>query len=215
MHKLLHTLKLEQIVGLLFVLALHGVALYELWSYRVIPTPVETITLMVSLISPSPPEQPKPPKPEPPKPPKPRPPEPPPPEHQHLVDEAPVMKPDEPVIYAPPPPPPPPVIEMPPLPPQPVQLSGELSVSCPERSPPDYPSLSMRMNEQGKVMLRVELGEDGRVAKAEVKTSSGYRRLDDAALATVKTWRCKPSVRDGVTVRAVALQPFNFILEGR
>ena len=74
--------------------------------------------------------------------------------------------------------------------------------------------LSKRMNEQGKVVLRVELGEDGRVANAEVKTSSGYRRLDDAALNTVKTWRCKPAMRNGVAMRAVALQPFNFILEG-
>ena len=94
-------------------------------------------------------------------------------------------------------------------------LSGELSVSCPERSPPDYPMLARRMNEQGKVVLRVELGEDGRVANATVKTSSGHQRLDAAALNVVKTWRCKPAVQDGVAVRAVALQPFSFILEGR
>jgi protein TonB len=100
-------------------------------------------------------------------------------------------------------------------PPEPVVLASELSVNCPERSPPDYPSQSMRMNEQGKVVLRVELGEDGRVATAEVKTNSGYRRLDEAALNAVKTWRCKPSVRNGVAFRAVALQPFNFVLEGR
>jgi protein TonB len=30
----------------------------------------------------------------------------------------------------------------------------------------------------------------------------------------VKTWRCRPAKRDGQPVRAVALQPFNFILEG-
>lgn len=210
----LHSLKREQLIGLLFVLALHGAALYGLWSYRIIPTPVEAITLMVNLINPPPPEQPKPPKLEPPKPQMPRPPDPPPPEHQHLVAEAPVVKPDEPVVYAPPSPPRP-VIEAPPLPLQPVRLSGELSVACPERSPPDYPLLSMRMNEQGNVVLRVELGEDGRVANAEVKNSSGYKRLDEAALVTVKAWRCKPSVRNGAAVRAIALQPFNFILGER
>lgn len=206
------TLKREQVAGLLFVLVLHGVALYGLWSYRIIPTPVEAITLMVNFINPPPPEQPEPPKPEPPRQPKLRPPDPPPEEHQHLVAEAPIVLPDEPVAYVPPPPP---VIEAPPLPPQPVMLSSELSVNCPERSPPDYPALSMSMNEQGKVVLRVELGEDGRVAKAEVMTSSGSRRLDDAALNTVKTWHCKPPARDGVPVRAVALQPFNFILGER
>jgi len=208
--KSLRSLKQEQLIGLLFVLALHGVALYGLWSYRLIPTPDEAITLMVNLINPQPPEQPKPPKPEPTKP---RPPDLLPPEHPHLVAEAPVVSPDEPVAYSPPPPPP--VVEAPPLPPQPVVLAGELSVSCPERSPPEYPAFSIRLNEQGKVVLRVELGEDGRVTTAEVKTSSSYRRLDDAALNAVKTWRCKPSVRNGLAVRAMALQPFNFTLEGR
>jgi protein TonB len=202
-------MKREQWIGLLFVLALHGAALYGLWSYRIIPAPTDAIAIMVNLINPQPPDRPKP---EPPKPlPKSRPVEPPKP--QQLVAEAPVALPDEPVAYTPPPPPP--VAEVLPLPPQPVVLSGELSVVCPERSPPDYPSLSMRMNEQGKVVLRVELGEDGHVSHLEVKTSSGYQRLDAAALNAVKTWHCKPAMRNGVAVHAVALQPFNFILEGR
>lgn len=212
-------IKGEKLAGLLFVLVLHGVGLYGLMSYHVIPTPEETITLMVNLINPPPPEQPKPPKPkpEPPKPPKPRPVEPPPPEHRHLVVEAPVVQPDEPAAYVPPPPPPPapPVVEASPSPPQPVMLPNDLSVSCSERSPPGYPRLSKRMNEQGKVVLRVELGTDGRMANVAVKTSSGYKRLDDAALSAVKTWRCKPVIQNGVAVAAVALQPFSFILEER
>lgn len=208
MFDFLSRMKGEKLFGLLFVLALHGAGLYGLWSYRVIPAPDEALTLMVNLINPPPPEQAKPPKPAPP--PKSHPPKL--PEHrQHLAVEAPVASPDEPVAYAPPPPLPS-AIE---APPQPVILSGELSVSCPERSPPDYPRLSKRMNEQGKVVLRVELGEDGRVANVAVGTSSGYRRLDDAALGAVKTWRCKPAMQNGVAARAVALQPFNFILEER
>lgn len=209
MFKSLRKLKQEQLIGLLFVLVLHCAALYWLWSYRIIPAPIDALTIMVNLINPQPPEQPKPPKPEPPKQ-KPEPVEPPKP--QQLVAEALVVLPNEPVAYAPPPPP---VVEAPPLPAQPVVLSNELSVSCPERSPPDYPALSMRMNEHGKVVLRVELGEDGHVAHSEVKTSSGYQRLDAAALSAVKTWHCKPAIRNGVAVHALALQPFNFILEGR
>lgn len=207
MFDFLSRMKGEKLFGLLFVLVLHGAGLYGLWSYRVIPAPDEALTLMVNLINPPPSEQAKPPKPAPP--PKSHPPKL--PEHrQHLAVEAPVVSPDEPVAYAPPPLPS--AIE---IPPQPVMLSGELSVSCPERSPPDYPRLSKRMNEQGKVVLRVELGEDGRVANVAVRASSGYRRLDDAALGAIKTWRCKPAMQNGVAVRAVALQPFNFILEER
>ena len=212
MSKSPRSIKPEQWIGLLFVLALHGMALYGLWSYRIIPTPDEAITLMVSLINPPPPEQPKPLRPEPAKAHKPELVEL--PKTRQLVAETPEVKPDDPVIFAPPPLPHP-VVETPPLPLRPVLLSGDLSVSCPERSPPEYPMLSMRMNEQGKVILQVELGEDGRVTNATIKSTSGYPRLDSAALNTVKTWRCKPSMRNGIAMRAVALQPFNFTLEGR
>ncbi len=207
----LRKLKHEQLIGLAFVLALHGAGLYGLWRYKIIPTPDEAMTLMVNFINPSAPEQPKPPEPEPPKP---RPIEPPPPEHVHLAVETPVVLPDEPVVYVPPPEP---VVEAPPppqmeLPSQPVTLSSELSVICSERAAPHYPMVSKRLNEQGKAVLRVELGEDGKVANATIKASSGFARLDEAALAAVKTWRCKPPVRNGAAVKASALQAFNFSL---
>ena len=201
-------------IGLLFVLACHGAVLYGLWSYRIIPTPEEALTLMVNLINPPPPaDQPKRPKPELPRPPEPTPVEPPKPEQ--LVAETPILAPEKTDKYVMPAAPPPPLVSVLQLPSQPVVLSGELSVDCPERSAPDYPRLSMRMNEEGKVILRVELGEDGRVAHVEVISSSGYQRLDNAALSTVKTWRCKPAISNGKAVRAVALQPFNFVMEGR
>jgi protein TonB len=217
MLKSLRCLKHEQLVGLLFVLALHAVVLAVLWRMHIISLPVLPDTLMVELISPEQPAPPKPPRFESPKTVQPEPVKP--PEQQQLVAEAPIVKPDEPVAYAPPVPPAPVVVAppappAPPVPPQPVVLSGELSVSCPERTPPEYPRLSMRMNEQGKVVLKVELGEDGSIASAQVKTSSGFARLDAAALGAVKTWHCKPVIRNGAAVRAVALQPFNFTLEG-
>ena len=212
MFKLLCSLKREQLIGLLLVLMLHAAALYGLWSYHIISTPDEAITLMVNLINPPRSEPPKPPKIEPPKQPHPKPVEPLKP--QPLAADTSVVKPDEPVVYSPPTPQLPVVVARP-LPPQPVMLACELSVSCPERSPPEYPRQSMRMNEEGKVVLRVELGEDGHITNAVVKLSSGYPRLDEAALSAIKTWRCRPSVQNGVAVRAMALQPFNFTLEGR
>lgn len=201
---------------MLFVLTLHGAALYELWSYRVIPSPDKAHVWIVNLIDPSPQQPLYPPQTVSPKPSKPqrstKPQKDEPVSPQQLSAKTPLAIPDEPLTYAATPPHPPEIDALPSA--QPVELSDELSVACPERSPPAYPGLSMRMNEQGRVVLRVELGEDGRVANAEVKKSSGYRRLDEAALSVVKTWRCKPSVRNGVAVRAAALQPFNFILEG-
>ena len=97
---------------------------------------------------------------------------------------------------------------------KPVLLTGDLSLTCSERTAPDYPAQSSRRNEQGKTILLVELDELGRVANVAIKKTSGFSRLDKAAIAAVKTWRCTPAKRNGVAVHAVALQPFNFILKG-
>jgi protein TonB len=224
MFRVVQNLKPEQWIGLLLVLALHAAALYGLWRAKLIPAPQAAATVFVNFINPPAPRPPKPkdvPKPKPLVPVKldrPRPPEPP---HAHLVSEAPVTAPTD--VVAPPPPPvvaaPTPLPAAPPAPPPkpvgPVNLSSELSVSCTDRSPPVYPALARRMGEEGKVVLRVELGPDGRVEQASVATSSGSGRLDQAALVAVKRWRCNAPQRDGQAVRAVAMQPFNFILEGQ
>jgi protein TonB len=74
--------------------------------------------------------------------------------------------------------------------------------------------MSRRQGEVGLVVLRVELSETGQVATAKVQTSSGFDRLDEAALAAVRTWHCNPATRNGQAVRATALQPFNFVIQG-
>lgn len=199
-----------RMAGLALVLALHGLALWGLWRHRLIPAPDEALTLFVNFIAPPAPEV-SAPKPEPA--PKPRPIEK--PQPRQLVAQAPVQAPSD---YVALPPPPAPVIEAPapvtPLPTGPVSLGSELSVACPERSAPAYPFLSRRNNEEGTVVLRVELSESGHVAAARVQSSSGHARLDEAALAAVRTWRCNPAQRNGQPVRATALQPFKFVLQG-
>jgi protein TonB len=216
-------MKGERAAGLAVVIALHGAALYGLWSHRLLPAPAEAAVVFVNFITPPQPAQKPPPRVEPPRPAtrqKPRPVEAPPP---LLAAEAPVPEPAEPVAPLPPVLPVPVAIAVPapPAPPPaakpagPVTLASDLAVVCPQRTPPSYPAFSRRLGEAGKVVLRVELDEAGRVSAASVSSSSGYRRLDETALAAVRTWRCSPAQRDGEPVRAVALQPFNFVLEGR
>lgn len=208
--------------GAATVVALHAAFLYALWHHRLDVQRGEIGPLFVRLLTPKPPTE-EPAKPEPPKPvrverplPKPRTPLPPPPQ---LVVEAPVSAPNEPVAPAPPPVPPAPqpepvVAQVPPAP-EPLKpaILPELAVTCPERSPPAYPAMSRRLGEQGRVVLRVELDESGAVARATVDKSSGSQRLDEAALTAVRQWRCRPAQRNGIAVRAVALQPFNFVLQ--
>ena len=214
----------SKLAGLILVLALHGALLYVAMSYKLIPPPQETITMFVSLINPLPPKKVEPP-PEPLKSPS---------KKVALVKPQTVVQPRAETILASSAPvvsvndvvaPPPPVIPVSLAPlgslteidpaPATATLSSDLSVSCPQRAMPNYPAASRRLGEHGLVVLRVELDETGRITAAQVESSSGYKRLDDAGLSTVKSWRCNSATRDGKAVRAVALQPFDFILEGR
>lgn len=78
---------------------------------------------------------------------------------------------------------------------------------------PTYPLLSKRAGEQGLVVARVLIGADGLPQKAELKTSSGFDRLDRAALATVLQWRYVPGKRGGVPEAMWFNVPINFVLE--
>lgn len=78
---------------------------------------------------------------------------------------------------------------------------------------PSYPALSRRLGEQGKVVVRVLIGVDGKAQQAEIRSSSGYDRLDQAALATVRSWRYVPGTRGGVPEAMWFNVPINFVLE--
>ena len=78
---------------------------------------------------------------------------------------------------------------------------------------PSYPALSRRLGEQGKVVVRVLIGVDGTAQQAEIRTSSGFERLDQAALATVRGWRYVPGKRNGTAEAMWFNVPINFVLE--
>lgn len=78
---------------------------------------------------------------------------------------------------------------------------------------PAYPPLSKRMGEQGKVVVRVLIEVDGKAQKAEIKQSSGFDRLDQAALTTVLRWRYVPGKRAGAAEAMWFNVPINFVLE--
>lgn len=60
---------------------------------------------------------------------------------------------------------------------------------------PRYPAISRRLGERGKVLLEVLILTDGSVGEIAVKTSSGFPRLDSAALEAVRRWRFQPARR--------------------
>ena len=105
-----------------------------------------------------------------------------------------------------------PAAPAPPAPPAKVELPSSAADYL-NNPKPAYPSLSKRLGEQGKVELRVLIGADGTPQKAEIKTSSGFDRLDQAALNTVLKWRYVPGKRGGVAEAMWFTVPINFVLE--
>jgi periplasmic protein TonB len=79
-------------------------------------------------------------------------------------------------------------------------------------TPPVYPALARRKGWEGMVMVRVEVGADGRVESAHVARGSGYGVLDQAAVRAVRGWRFRPRVEGGVPVKGVVEVPVNFSL---
>jgi len=78
---------------------------------------------------------------------------------------------------------------------------------------PPYPPISKRLGEQGKVVIRTLIGADGVSQEASIHQSSGYDRLDQAALATARKWRYVPGKRAGVAEAMWFNVPFTFVLE--
>jgi len=78
---------------------------------------------------------------------------------------------------------------------------------------PQYPALSRRLQEQGRVLLRVLVNAEGRADQVQVQTSSGFPRLDGSATETVKHWKFVPAKRGAESVPAWVLIPISFKLE--
>lgn len=60
------------------------------------------------------------------------------------------------------------------------------------RVKPSYPALSLRRGEEGRVVLSVLVKADGTAGDVNVKKSSGFPRLDTAAVNAVRRWKFEP-----------------------
>jgi len=76
-----------------------------------------------------------------------------------------------------------------------------------------YPSASRRLLEEGRVDVRVLVDARGAPREAVIVRSSGYPRLDEAALATVRATRFKPYTENGVAMPFWVVMPLIFELE--
>lgn len=93
-----------------------------------------------------------------------------------------------------------------------VEVAAQYGAAYLQNPAPAYPMLSRRRREQGTVQLQVWVTIGGRAEKVEVVKSSGFERLDAAALATVKQWRFIPARRGEVAVASSVFVPIVFAL---
>lgn len=78
---------------------------------------------------------------------------------------------------------------------------------------PGYPPLSRRLGEQGKVLLRVQVSAEGKPLAVEVKKSSGFARLDEAASKAAAKWRFVPARQGDAAVVSWVEVPIQFSLQ--
>jgi len=98
---------------------------------------------------------------------------------------------------APPPPPPPPKKR------EAIKVGGNVMESrLIRRIEPAYPELAKRARVQGRVILQVNVDEEGNVS--DIKVSSGHPLLNDAAINAVKQWKYSPTLLNGEPVPVYA-----------
>ncbi len=218
--------------GLGAVVFLHLGAIWLLnsgLSHKIVDVVKKTVEVRLieppKLIEPPPPAPPPPPPPKreppPPKktlaPPPPKPVAPPPPAFVPKAEVAVVAPPPAIVAVTPDPPPsaakpepaPPPAPAPAPPAKAEVKAATQLSASCDK---PEYPPASQRMQEEGRVVLRLVISADGRVVDSKVDKSSGYNRLDEAARQALALCRFKPATSDGQPIQSSLLIPYRFEL---
>lgn len=200
----------SSLTSLALVISVHAAVLTAVVMARSEPKPIDVVipTIQGAIVMAAPEEPPPPP---------PEPPPPPPPEPKPVPKPKPLPKapPSERAVKAPEPPPPPPV-DIPvepqkPVEPQPAPVVPPNAEASELSNPaPAYPRLSKRLGEKGTVLLEILVKADGTVGEVTIKSSSGFKRLDDAAIKAIKRWRFIPASRAGIAIDYWYEIPFEF-----
>jgi protein TonB len=141
----------------------------------------------------------------------------PPPPPPQSITEVPVAPPPVPVVVAAPAPMPitQPVVAQTPQEPEEITMTSQMLTAIYLRNPkPSYPNLSRRLSEQGTVMLRVFVNVTGDATRVDLKESSGFPRLDKAALDAVEGWKFVPAKKGDHAIAAWVVVPIRFSLKG-
>ena len=76
-------------------------------------------------------------------------------------------------------------------------------------APPRYPA----SRHEGKVVMRLDVGRDGRVTRVGLDRSSGFEDLDQAAMTAARRWYIEPAIEGGRAVASTVRVPVEFSLD--
>ncbi|HJY37837.1 MAG TPA: energy transducer TonB [Steroidobacteraceae bacterium] len=96
--------------------------------------------------------------------------------------------------------------------PEPVVVGPQLDARYPFTEPP-YPTSEVRLGHEGTVLLRVQILPTGRVGAVELARSSGFPKLDEAAMREARMWRMKPGTHGGAATAMWTVVPIKFQLK--
>ncbi len=208
------------------VILFHAAALWALQSGLLrkaaeVVVPVEILSQFIEPPKPAPPPPPPPPPPPAPPPKAVKPP----PRPVAVREPKPIPAPAAPVgVPEPPPPAPAPVVEAPPppappapppAPPAPQTIEITQGQTRYVREPRlVYPSMSRRLGESGTTVVSIFFDSEGLAKRVELFKSSGFERLDEAALAAARTAQVTPFRQTGGNAQTtyVLRAPFSFKL---
>ena len=82
-----------------------------------------------------------------------------------------------------------------------------------DRVKPAYPAAAKRLNQQGRVVVRIYVSVSGKIEKVEIAESSGSSLLDDAALSAAQRSRLRPAYVGNRPIDSKVEAPYRFVLK--
>ena len=94
----------------------------------------------------------------------------------------------------------------------PVMLGAELDSRFAGTFQPEYPAGERRAEHQGRVVVRVLIGVDGRVKQVEKVSAASDAFFEATERRALQKWRFKPGTRDGVPIETWKNVGVSFVL---
>ncbi len=79
--------------------------------------------------------------------------------------------------------------------------------------PISYPRWAMANGWQGKMVIAIEIREDGSVGLYQLMHSTGYKVLDEAAIEALQSWKFHPAIKEGKPTKICIQIPIRFQLQ--